>query len=110
MTWETGSTDDERLRAGYAVLSLGLFVLFAAWIMTVIRSTETVGTVAARNEKITPPNPNSVAPFLTGGMMLIGVLLLLLLVISIIALVRLSRYRRNQLFSKPRRPTPTSDV
>lgn len=111
MTWESGSSDHQRLRAGYAVLSLGLFILLFAWSMAVIRGPQGQGEIAVRHEKLEPPEPQHILPVgLGAGMILSGVCLIVVLVICIVAFVRISRTYREQLLRAPTPPTPTTDV
>jgi ABC-type Fe3+ transport system permease subunit len=110
MTWESGSTSQQRLRAGYAVFILGTFMLLAAWVLWVMRGTESQGDATVRGEKLEPPSPDQLVPALNVGVLLIGVVLVLVLFISIIAFIRISRNYRRYLLKKSSKPTPTSDV
>ncbi len=109
MTWESGSTSQQRLRAGYAVFILGTFMLLAAWVLWVMRGPESPGDATVRGEKLDLPK-DQLVPALNAGMLLIGVVLVLVLFISIIAFMRISRNYRRYLLKKSSKPTPTSDV
>ena len=110
MTWESGSTDQQRLRAGYAVLSLGVFILLCTWVLFVMRGPEGVGEAATRGQKVEPPDPNQVLPALGAGVLLFGALLLIVFSVSVVALLRMGRNYRKSLLQKSSKPTPTSDV
>ena len=110
MTWESGSSDQQRLRAGYAVLCGGVSILFFAWLMAAWRGPQTDGATAARREKLIPPDPNEFIPDIQLGMLICGILLLSILVLSLLAFVRVSRKYRNHLLKPPPTPTPTFDV
>jgi hypothetical protein len=110
MTWESGSTSQQRLRAGYAVFILGTFILLSAWVLWVMRGVESPGDATVRGEKLEPPSPDQLVPALNVGMLLIGVVLVLVLFISVIAFIRISRNYRSYLLKKAVKPTPTSDV
>ncbi len=110
MTWESGSTDQQRLRAGYAVLCIGLVILMFAWGMAVARGPQGHGDVAVRHEKIDPPGPGSILPAISIGMFVYGICLIAMFVLSVVAFVRLSRRYRDHLLRPSVKPTPTSDV
>lgn len=112
MTWEVGSTDQQRMRAGFAVLSIGAAVLLFTWGMAVMRGPQTEGEVAARHEKLDPPSPPDQIFFakLATGMLIYGSVLFIVLLGSVIALIRISRRYRQNLVRRPARRTPTSDV
>lgn len=110
MTWESGSSDQQRLRAGYAVLSLGVLVLLCVWVLSVMRGPEGVGEVALRGQKIEPPSGDQVWSDLSAVMMLSGTILLIVFFVSVILLVRMSRNYRKYLIHKPPKPTASSDV
>jgi hypothetical protein len=111
MTWETNSTDEQRIRAGCAFLGIGAIILLFAWTMAVIRAPEfTQGEVAVRQEKLTPPEPNEILPTVGAAMLLCGLSLLAILILSIGAFLRISRKHRDNILRKPAKPTPTSDV
>ncbi len=110
MTWEAGSTDQQRLRAGYAVLTIGMFILMFAWGMAVWRGPQGHGEAAVRHEKMDAPLPETLLPVVSAGMWLCGVCLILVLVTSIVAFIRLSRRYRDHLLQPASKPTPTSDV
>ena len=110
MTWESGSSDHQRLRAGYAVLCGGVSILFFAWLMAVWRGPQADGAAAARREKLVPPDPNELIPDIQLGMVICGLFLLLILVLSVFAFVRVSRKYRDYVLKAPPTPTPTSDV
>jgi len=109
MAWESGSSEQQRLRAGFAVLSVGVFILLFAWILSVLRTPESAGETAV-HEKLEPPSPDQVMPILSTGMLLIGALLLLVLVVSLFALVRISRHYRQSISRRPSKPSLTADV
>lgn len=110
MTWGSGSTSQQRLRAGYAVFILGVFILLSAWVLWVMRGTESPGDATVRGEKLEPPSPDQLVPALSTGVLLIGVVLVVVLFISVIAFIRISRNYRRFLLKKAAKPTPTSDV
>ena len=110
MTWETGSSDPQRLRAGYAVLSLGVIILLFAWGTAVWRGPQGEGELAAGHQKLEPPQPNRLLPAAGPVMMLSGAGLLVVLVLSVVAFLRISRSYRRHLLRSPPEPTPTSDV
>jgi hypothetical protein len=110
MTWESGSTDQQRLRAGYAVLTVGLFILLFAWGMAVMRGPQAEGEVAVRHEKLEPPTPDRVLPAVGLGMVVCGLCLIVVLLISVFAFIRISRRYRDHLLHAPPTPTPTADV
>lgn len=109
MTWEIGSTDQQRLRAGYLVLSIGAFILLFAWVMAVVRGPEGVGEIAI-HQKLEPPEPQKILPQVGIPMVAYGILLIVVLFTSLIALLRISRNFRRHFFSEPSQPTSTSDV
>lgn len=110
MTWESGSSDQQRLRAGYAVLCGGVSILFFAWLMAVWRGPQADGEAAARREKLVPPDPNDILPNIQLGMVICGICLLLILVLSVFAFVRVSRKYRDHVLKPTPTPTQTSDV
>ncbi len=110
MTWESGSTDQQRLRAGYAVLSIGLMVLVFAWGMAVWRGPQGEGAVAVRHEKLDPPEPDRILPVVGAGMVLSGVCLVGVLALSVVAFLRISRRYRDQILRPPARPSQTAGV
>jgi len=110
MTWESGSTDQQRLRAGYAALSLGVFTLLGVWIISVMRGPQALGDAAVRHQKLDPPNPQQVLPVISAGMIIIGLSLVLVLFVSLIALLRVSRRFRKSVLESPASTTSTTDV
>jgi len=110
MTWESGSSDQQRLRAGYAVLSVGIFILLCAWVLYATRGPEGLGEVAVQHKKLEPPDPGRVWPAVSAGMVLYGFILIIVLFVSVFAFLRISRHYRRQLLKKPAKPTPTTDV
>ena len=110
MTWESGSTDDQRLRAGYCAMGVGVTILLFAWGLAVMRGPQIGGEVAVRQEKLEPPDPNRLLPRMGAGMLVYGSLLVVVLFVSIIAWMRLSRGFRRRLFQRRPKPTVTSDV
>ena len=110
MTWESGSSDQQRQRAGYAVLSLGIFILLCAWVLYAIRGPEGLGEVAAQHRKLEPPDPEQVWPAVSTEMLLYGCILIILLFVSLLAFLRISRSYRQHLLKKPSKPTSTTDV
>ncbi len=109
MTWEIGSTDRQRLRAGYLVLSIGAFILLFAWTMAVLRGPEGVGEIAV-HQKLDPPQPEHLLPAVGIPMVAYGILLIVVLFTSLIALLRISRNFRRHFLGEHVKPTPTSDV
>ncbi len=110
MTWESGSSDRQRLRAGYIVLSLGVFILLAAWVMYAIRGPHGLGEAAVRQQKLPPPDPDRVWPAVSAAMMMFGMMLFLILCACVYSLIRISRNVRDVVLRKPAKPTATSDV
>jgi hypothetical protein len=110
VTWESGSSDQQRLRAGYAVLSMGVLILMFAWGMAVLRGPQGQGEIAVRHQKLDPPAPDQILPAMGMGMLLCGVCLVVILVLSVVAFVRISRRYREHVLRSPAAPTPTSDV
>lgn len=110
MTWESGSTDEQRLRAGWAVLSIGVAILLLAWGLAAVRGPQGHGEVAVRHEKIDPPPSRGVLPAMTLYMYLQGMVLVVVLFISVIALVRVSRRYRQHLLKHSPGPSATADV
>ena len=110
MTWEVGSTDQQRLRAGSAVLAFGVVILLSAWGLSILRGTEGAGEAAIQSRKLDPPDPTQVLPAVSAGMLLYGIFLIIILFVSLLALYRLSRNYRNHLFRKPSPPTSSVDV
>ncbi len=109
MTWEIGSSDQQRLRAGYFVLTIGVFILLFAWIMAVVRGPEGVGEVAV-HQKLDPPTQKGMIPAVSIPMVTYGIVLIVILFTSLIALLRISRnFRRNFLSDRPK-ATDTRDV
>ncbi len=110
MTWESGSSDRQRLRAGYAVLCGGVSILLFAWLMAAWRGPQADGQAVLRHEKLVPPEPNEFLPDIQLGMIICGACLLLVLVLSVLAFRRVSRKYRDHILRRPPAPTPTSDV
>ncbi len=110
MTWEVGSTDQQRLRAGFAVLSMGMLILLLAWGMAVYRGPQGQGESAVRHEKLDLPEPERGFPEMGAVMILSGTCLLLVFGLSILAFLRVSRRYREHLLRAPAVPTVTSDV
>lgn len=110
MTWEAGSTDHQRLRAGYAVLSIGMMILLFAWTMAVLRGPQGQGEMAVRHEKLDPPSPDQILPAIGMAMILTGGCLLTVLVISVFAFIRMRRRFRDHIFAPPRKTTPMADI
>ncbi|MEE9295694.1 MAG: hypothetical protein V3W34_12130 [Phycisphaerae bacterium] len=110
MTWESGSSDRQRLRAGYAALGGGVSILLFAWLMAAWRGPQVGGHAAVRHEKLVPPGPNEFLPDIQLGMIICGAGLFLVLVLSVLAFLRVSRKYRDHILHRPPAPTPTSDV
>jgi ABC-type Fe3+ transport system permease subunit len=110
MTWEAGSTDQQRLRAGCIVLSIGVFVLLCVWTMAVIRGPEAEGQIASQHKKIDPPTANQTIGHIGVVMLVTGSILIIVLFASVIGLLRISRNYRRDLMREPEKPTPVSDV
>ena len=110
MTWEAGDTEQQRRRAGCAVLAVGVFLLLCAWGLAVARGPQDTGDAAVRKEKIDLPQPERTIPAVGAGMLAYGIGLVIVLFVSLFALLRLSRNFREQLSRKPSKPTSTADV
>ncbi len=110
MTWEVGSTDQQRLRAGCAVLAFGVAILLSAWGMSVLRGPESGGAEAIQSHKLDPPDPARVLPAVGAGMVVYGTILTIIFFVSVTAFYRLSRNYRKNLLRKPPKRTPTADV
>lgn len=110
MTWEVGSTDQQRLRAGCAVLAFGIAILLSAWGLSVLRGPESGGEAAIQNRKLDPPDPSRILPIIGAGMVVYGTVLIIVLFVCVMAFYRLSRNYRKHLLRKPPKPTPISDV
>ncbi len=110
MTLESGATDSQRLRAGYAVLSIGVMILLFAWGMAALRMPESESDVAVRHQKLEPPSPDSILPAIGAGMVLCGICLIVVLAISIIAFLRISHRYRDHILAPPSKPTASADV
>ena len=110
MTWEVGSTDQQRLRAGCAVLAIGVIILLSAWGMSVVRGPETGGEAARQHRKLDPPDPTRILPMIGAGMVVYGTVLIIVLFVCVMAFYRISRNYRKHLLRKPAEPTVTADV
>ena len=110
MTWEVGSSDQQRLRAGCAVLAFGMVILLSAWGLSVLRGPEDGGEAAIQSRKLDPPDPAQILPTIGAGMVLYGIILIIILFVSMMAFYRLSRNYSKHLLRKPPAPTVTADV
>lgn len=110
MTWESGSSDHQRLRAGYAVLSIGVLILLGAWALAVMRGPQAEGDAAIRRQKLDPPTTNRYLPKISAAMIVYGTVLVVVLFVSVITLLRMSRNYRKMLFRAPPKPTQMSNV
>ncbi|MCP4249452.1 MAG: hypothetical protein GY778_20615 [bacterium] len=103
-------SDTERIRAGLAVLVVGIVIILAALFMLYLRGPADPGEMIARQGQPGSAVGSRAPARLGAWVMVLGVFLVAALVVAALTLLRITRRFAGRRDDKPQRPTPTDDV